>query len=166
MKYDIASYLAGLLECLVQPVSQQELQRSIALAIVEPAFALAHKMFFSTDVWQLHWSDKYHDLRFESLSPTTVEFVDIEAAGKTVTLPLQRGTEMHYILDVFPALTCLVPTSDGHEPRKWLKKHRILVATSHASSSRSSHEVGDKSCTLLGRLHEAVHHPWYRRLRG
>jgi len=122
--------LAAILGLFIPRYPMHKLQASVRNNIIEPAFALAHKMHLSVDNFSIEWS-QYHDLRRDQRNHFIGEFKDVElvdllAEGKTLKAHSSRNTV--YIFDITPQLVFREVKADTYAGPKVLRKPRILVA--------------------------------------
>jgi hypothetical protein len=149
--------LTAMLKLFIPRAHTRNLQAAVYNTIIEPAFALAHKMHLSVDLFSIEWS-KYHNLWADQRNPFAGEFndfelVDLIAGGKTLKAPPLRNFD--YIFDITPQLVFRRVKADTYSEPKVLRKPKILVAVTkegHGHSRESELRQGSDA-TVLGWLH-------------
>jgi hypothetical protein len=149
--------LTAMLGLFIPRAHTRNLQTAVRNTIIEPAFALAHKMHLSVDLFSIEWS-QYHNLRPDQRNSFAGEFndfelVDLLARGKTLKALPSRNID--YILDITPQLVLRRVKADTYAEPKVLKKPKILVAVTkegHGHSREPELRPGSDA-TVLGWLH-------------
>jgi len=149
-----------MLGLFVPRAAKRGLHTAVRNTIIEPAFALAHKMHLSVDHFSIEWSE-YHDLRYDQRNSLTgkfnyFEFVDLLARGKKLKTP--TSGIINYILDITPQLVFRMVKANTREEPKVLKKPKILVALNKEGYGHFREQVirPERDATVLGWLHTAV----------
>ena len=149
-----------MLRLFIPRAHTRNLLPAVRNTIIEPAFALAHKMHLSVDLFSIEWS-QYHNLRSDERNPfagefNDFEFVDLLARGKTLKAPPSRNIE--YLFDITPRLVFRRVKADIYAEPKVLKKPKILVAVTKEGHGHSKepelHQGSD--ATALGWLYAHV----------
>jgi hypothetical protein len=148
--------LTAMLGLFIPRANTRNLQTTVRNTIIEPAFALAHKMHLSVDRFSIEWS-QYHNLRSEQRLSFAGEFNDFElvdlARRKTLKAPPSRNID--YIFDISPQLVFRRVKADTYAEPKVLKKLKILVAVAKEGHghNREPELRPALDATALGWLH-------------
>jgi hypothetical protein len=128
-KKGLTKCLTTILEILEPRADTRRLQTSVRSMIIEPAFALAHKMHLSVDQFSIEWS-QFHNLQtdqrtyFKAEDMNEFEFVDLASHR---TLKNHPSGDIIYIFDITPKLVFQKVKADSYGEPKVLKKQKILV---------------------------------------
>jgi len=148
--------LTAMLGIFIPRAHNLNLQTSVRNTIIEPAFALAHKMHLSVDYFSIEWP-KYHKLRSDRGNG---EFSDVELVdlARRTTLKAPPSGNIDYIFDITPQLVFQRVKADTCAEPKVLKKLRILVAVTKEGygRNRESELRSGSDATVLGWLHQEI----------
>jgi len=159
-KEALTRHLANMLVLFISQARARNLESSVRSAIIEPAFALSHKMHLSVDQFSIEWS-QYYNLRRDQQKVLVGDFNNFEYVdlNSRKTLKAHSSGDMTYILDITPKLVFRMVKADSYAEPKVLKKPNILVAVSkdgHRHDGESELHSG-LDTTILGKLYRMIY---------
>ncbi|KAF4626039.1 hypothetical protein G7Y89_g12119 [Cudoniella acicularis] len=124
--------LTAMLLLFIPRADERKLHANIRHAIIEPAFALAHKMHLSVDYFTIEWS-RYHNSQPSQRSSFPgglhlhdLELIDYMDKGKLIRSA--PSGNVHYMFDITPRLVFTKVKGDSVAEPKVLRKPKLLVS--------------------------------------